>query len=64
MNQMRKSMLDLLSQILWLEEHLILALAPLVGGFRFFVQYILFLEFPAASNEPTFIEQGLKKFNS
>ena len=55
-------MLNLLSQILWLEEHLILALAPRVGDFRFFLQYILFLEFPAASNEPTFIEQGLKKF--
>ena len=49
-------MLDLLSQILWLEEHLSLALAPRVGGFRFFFQYILLLEFPAASNEPTFIE--------
>jgi hypothetical protein len=32
--------------------------------FRFFVQYILLLEFPAASNKPTFIERRLKKFFS
>jgi len=64
MHQMKKSMYDWLNRILWLDEHLILVLAPRVGCFRFFLQYILFLEFPAASNEPTFIERGLKKYFS
>ena len=61
MHQMKKSMYDWLNRILWLDEHLILALAPRVGGFRFFLQYILFLEFQDASSEPTLIERRLKK---
>jgi hypothetical protein len=64
MHQMKKSMYDWLNRILWLDEHLILALAPRVGGYRFFLQYILFLEFQDASSEPTLIERRLKKIFS
>ena len=36
-------------------------LAPCSGGFRFLAQYISFLEFAPASNEPTFSMLGQKK---